>query len=145
MAKNELDSFHNQPIDTIFGRTIINPGTGPVEGAKEKEAHKNIAQLVKDVGLKDITSSRDASKDSFGGRFNDGRYAYILKYNQTELGVQMPGLPAEQVRYVDEKSQNILDFPRLFVWEIKGDRFDQFVWKYATNWLRDRFENREEE
>lgn len=40
--------------------------------------------------------------------------------------VDMPSLSLEKIRYMGEKTQNIWDFPRLYV------NGSSWVWKYAT-------------
>ena len=121
-------------IRTPFGDIYINAGSGPIEGAEEKYADQNILQLVKDIGLKKLTSRRDSSKD-----YGEGRFAYQLNNGQEDVEVQMPGLPLEMVRFVDEKGQKISDFPRLYV--IGGS----WVWSYAVDIIKRAFETTPQE
>lgn len=106
---------------------IINPGSGPVAGTREN-ADRNIAKFIKDVtsahNFKYISSTFVCAND-------DGRFTYLLDCDDVEAHeIEMPGLPLEQVRWVDQ-SQNIWDFPRLYV---DGS---SWVWKYAVNVCKD--------
>jgi len=126
MVENRLHPH----IDGIF----INPGTGHVDDAREESATQNIAQLVKDVGLEGITYERDPSKD-----YGKGRFAYKLHLAEINVEVQMPGWSLERVRFLGEKGQNIMDFPRLYVDD------NSWLWKYAVGMVEDAFENPDEE
>lgn len=101
----------------------INPGTGPVEGATEENARANIDRFAADLVIAGITTTsieRDPDVDS------DGRYGYQLTTGDGRaLSIDMPGLPLDQVRYVDEPGQDIWDFPRLYV---DGS---SWVWMFA--------------
>lgn len=90
---------------------IINPGTGPVENATEKNAIDNIKHYITDCGLKDVEYFRLPDQD------DEGRFTFLL-YDQDNTRchtVDMPGLPLEKVRYMQNEDQNIWDFPRLYV------------------------------
>src|SRR5687768_2843943 len=111
---------------------IINPGTGPVEGASEDEARANIAQLILDAGL-DHCGIYDT--DSQPG---DGRYRFRLSYDDKTCEVDVPGLPIERVRYLGKPHQNIFDFPRLYV---DGS---SWLWGFAVGMVRDRLVGEDE-
>jgi hypothetical protein len=115
---------------------IINPGTGPVEGATLDHAYKNMLALLKDAGLKDATFTRDAEAKEEGGRF-----AFLVHIAGAErfgpVSVDMPGIPLARVRWLDKKHQNIWGFPRLYV---DGS---SWVWKFAVGILADWLQNRE--
>jgi hypothetical protein len=104
---------------------IINPGTGPVEGATEENARANMDAFCADLRENDIiatTISRFPDLDSAG------RFGYRLGTGDARvLEVEMPGLPLDQVRYVDSDTQSIWDFPRLYV---DGD---SWVWMFALS------------
>lgn len=98
---------------------VINPGSGPVADATEENAIKNIEIFIKDCKVKGIIWHRLPENDE------KGRFCFKLIGNEREHIVDMPGLPIEQVRYIDNKTQNIWHFPRLYV---DGS---SWVWKYA--------------
>lgn len=105
---------------------FINPGTGPVPEATEDHATSNMAVFIDDLraaGLGVDTFTRRSESD-----YGHGRYAYELSMaDGRSIEIQMPGLPADQVRYVDTERQNIWDFPRLYV---DGG---SWVWKFALS------------
>ena len=47
--------------------------------------------------------------------------------DERTIEIQMPGLPVDRVRFLDEDGQNIWDFPRLYVDD------SSWVWKYALS------------
>lgn len=123
---------------------IINPGTGPVEGATLDHAYENMRALLKDCGRPEAKFRRDPETDVEGGRFPflvtcppDGEE----HHKEWEVTVDMPGIPLEEVRFLGKKDQNIWHFPRLYV---DGS---SWVWKFAINSLRARLapENESEE
>lgn len=97
---------------------IINPGTGPVEGATLQNAVENMKHFVVDCADDDIRILRDESLDE------GGRYGFVLIKGTRAHEVQMPGLVLASVRYMGDP-QNIFAFPRLYV---DGS---SWVWKYA--------------
>lgn len=103
---------------------IINPGTGPVDG-EEGEAWNNMAQFVQDLEERgiEVEGYNKPEADSDDGRF---LFNVILKEGITRE-VEMPGVPLENVRWLDREDQNIWDFPRLYV---DGS---SWVWKFALN------------
>jgi hypothetical protein len=101
---------------------IFNPGSGLVAGADEGLAGTNIQDFVKDLGLEfPIEITRKPSKDA------RGRFGFTLNGNGNETVIEMPGLPLEQVKYMNNPDQNIWDFPRLYV---DGS---SWVWCYALD------------
>jgi hypothetical protein len=124
-------------------RVVINPGSGEVENANEENATENIKQFVKDCieqsGITDIHWSRYKAGDD-KGRFCFEIYRRNWPFIWRKIAVHtidMPGLPIEKVRYIDEKTQNIWHFPRLYV---DGS---SWVWKFAIlkrkeNWIPDK-------
>lgn len=114
-------SFIGKPIEIPTGSVFINPGSGPVNGAKLENAHENIKYLIIDIGLDpdDIVTTHYPEYDE------DGRFYFELEYKGCRCDIMMPGLPLNQVRYMGENDQNIWDFPRLYV---EGS---SWVWMYA--------------
>ncbi|MGW0578330.1 hypothetical protein ACWD25_20695 [Streptomyces sp. NPDC002920] len=105
---------------TVF----INPGSGPVAEATEAHAAINITVFADD--LRAAGRGVDSCNRIPNADYGDGRYAFELAMaDGRTMEIQMPGLPVERVRYLDEDSQNIWDFPRLYV---DGS---SWVWKYA--------------
>lgn len=106
---------------------IINPGTGPVSGATLEQATINIQKFRDDVGVDGVRIIVSDVPDN--GR--DGRYSFTLVApNGRESYVNMPGIPLEKVRYMNEEGQNIWDFPRLY------EGGSSWVWYYAINQAR---------
>jgi hypothetical protein len=91
----------------------INPGTGPVEGATLENAKANMDAFAADLVergmyVTGLTRREDAD--------DDGRYGYLLTMGDArKIEIDMPGLPLDQVRYMDTEGQDIWDFPRLYV------------------------------
>jgi hypothetical protein len=102
---------------------VINPGTGPVEGATLEQAKANMDAFAADLNKRGLyvtglTRREDAD--------DDGRYGYLLTMGDArKLEVDMPGLPLDQVRFMDEPGQDIWDFPRLYV---DGN---SWIWMFA--------------
>lgn len=101
----------------------INPGSGPIEGTTEENARANMDAFAADLVLIDITTTaitRNPGADA------DGRYGYQLGLDDGRvIDVEMPGLPLDQVRYIDEPGQDIWDFPRLYV------AGSSWIWMFA--------------
>ena len=108
-----------------MGMIIINPGSGPVEGAEVHHAEANMTHFLADAGVEDAVVIRAKKHDQ------DGRFGFYV-LNEASLRfceVRMPGLSLDKVRYMGEEHQNIWHFPRLF---INGD---SWVWKFAIDGL----------
>lgn len=92
---------------------MINPGTGPVEGATVEQAKANMDAFAADLVergmyVTGLTRREDAD--------DDGRYGYLLTMGDArKVEIDMPGLPLDRVRYMDSEGQDIWDFPRLYV------------------------------
>ena len=99
---------------------IINPGSGPCEDAKESNAIENIRHYVTDCQFEGIRVVRIPERD-----YGEGRFAFLLWKGERCHEIQMPGLPLNQVRFMDEEDQNIWDFPRLY---LDGS---SWVWKFC--------------
>ncbi|MFD1656967.1 hypothetical protein ACFSL4_01635 [Streptomyces caeni] len=105
---------------------IINPGSGPVPEATEANATANTAVFVLDLGARGLAVADAARRPE--ADYGDGRYAFMLTMaDGRTIEIQMPGLPVDQVRYVDSERQDIWDFPRLYV---DGG---SWVWKFALD------------
>lgn len=113
---------------------IINPGSEPVIGAKYKHAQKNMRQFLKDVNaeLEKRNHTVPAEIVYHHEKEDGGRFSFFLvredighpeKERKTEI--EMPGIPLKEVRFLRLKTQNIWNFPRLFV---DGS---SWVWFYA--------------
>ncbi len=101
---------------------IINPGSGPVPDASAEEASKNIQAFAADL--------RERGHDvALGecGLEDEGRYSFVVTVDGITREIEMPGIPLDQVRWLNEPEQNIWDFPRLYV---DGS---SWVWKYALS------------
>lgn len=92
---------------------VINHGTGPVEGATVEQAKLNMDAFAADLVergmyVTGLTRREDAD--------HDGRYGYLLTMGDArKVEIDMPGLPLDQVRYMDSEGQHIWGFPRLHV------------------------------
>lgn len=93
---------------------VINPGTGPVDGATEEQARANMDAFCADLreaGI--IATTITLLQDDHDG---DGRFAYRLGTGDArQLDVLMPGIALDEVRYMGADGQDIWDFPRLYV------------------------------
>ena len=102
---------------------FINPGAGNVEqDLGFEQAYKNMLQFIEDCEVPlSIVESKHIPEEN-------GRYNFTLELDALstiKIEVDMPSLPLEKVRYMGEETQNIWDFPRLYV---DGS---SWVWKYA--------------
>lgn len=118
---------------------IINHGSQDIEELGFEQAYKNMKVFIEDCEIElFIAQARLTPEDN-------GRYFFELKTplsREVFWEIEMPSLPLEKVRFINEKSQNIWDFPRLYV---DGS---SWVWKYAIitkNSLIDQFEAKIEE
>lgn len=101
---------------------FVNPGTGSVNGATEKQASANMDVYLDDCKLEGASRERTVEND-----YGDGRYSFAVTYQGKTIDVQMPGWSLEKVRYIADEDQKIWDFPRLYV---DGS---SWVWKFAIN------------
>ena len=98
---------------------VINPGSGPVDGANEEHAIAAVQKFIEDLGLGDVEALRASEVDE------GGRFGFELVKDPYSVLIEMPGLAVDRVRYVAAPTQNIWDFPRLYV---DGS---SWVWLYA--------------
>jgi hypothetical protein len=93
---------------------LADMGTGPVQGATEQEALRNIGVFIGDLRAQGLvtdllTYRPDSSRD-------DGRYTCDLLFEDGRVvEIRMPGLPLDRVRWMADPSQHIKEFPRLYV------------------------------
>jgi len=90
-------------------KVILTPGTGP-----EANATENIKHFLTDVGIPGVNWVRIPSKD-YHPFISEGRYAFLVWKDNECHEIQMPGLPLERVRFMENEGQYIFDFPRLYV------------------------------
>lgn len=114
--------------ESTSGSIVINPGTGPVAGATAAEAGHNMS-----VFAQEVAQMRDEPRENFTVEVLDlaednGRFFFSLTHlpSESSVEIEMPGLPLDQVRYLDLPTQDIWDFPRLYV---DGS---SWVWLYAV-------------
>ena len=100
---------------------IFNPGSGAVDGATLENATENMKQFIDDSEVKGATFHKAIYEPDYG----DGRCSFDVVWKGRVINIQMPGLPLDQVRFMDSDTQNIWDFPRLYV------DHSSWVWKYA--------------
>lgn len=96
---------------------IINPGSGPVSGATSVQALANAQVFANEI---------HARLEGPLGTEGDGRWLFRMTRDDRTVEVEMPGLPLDRVRWVDDDDQDIWQFPRLYV---DGS---SWVWKYAV-------------
>lgn len=104
---------------------ISNPGSGPVGGKRsQRNADRNMRKLTEDAGAVGATFERDGAVD------DTGRYPYVIKLGRRKVAVDMPGLPLDRVRFMNEPGQNAWHFPRLYV---DGS---SWLWEFARGFVR---------
>lgn len=105
---------------------IINPGSGPVQGATYENAVANTIEFAREVGAESWSTTGNLAEDA-------GRWTFTLRRGDESAEIEMPGLPLDRVRYVGAADQSIWDFPRLYV---DGS---SWVWKFALGvvWRED--------
>jgi hypothetical protein len=109
---------------------IMNPGMHwiPENGSSPEAAARNMdifaADLIKaGCPVGNIAPLIEPSPEQelllMGGThyqaIHDGRYPFTIEVRGHTKIVEMPGLPIEEVRWMDEPDQDIFDFPRLFI------------------------------
>ncbi|MGE0199282.1 MAG: hypothetical protein AB7O96_00975 [Pseudobdellovibrionaceae bacterium] len=110
---------------------FINPGSGPVKvpkyGPRLSSAIKNIKQFIKDCGVSGVKYIRLKELDG------DGRFGFLLFKGTRCHKVEMPGLPIDQVRFINAEDQNIWDFPRLYIdgssWAWNFGILNKYSWR----------------
>lgn len=103
---------------------IMNPGSGPVQGATEEHAAYNMGVFTVEVMQRrghDVVPGAERRPDLD----DEGRFGWALIFGDETYEIEMPGLPLADVRYMGLEGQNILGFPRLYV------NGSSWIWKYA--------------
>lgn len=100
---------------------IINPGTENIAEASLEHAQENMKHFLVDCDGEGLEVVRYPSEDR-GGRFG---FLVLNHAVGSFASVRMPGLPLEQVRWMQEEGQNPFAYPRLYV---DGS---SWLWKYA--------------
>ena len=111
----------------------INPGTGNLNETTEENAIENIRHLLIDSKNFEVNFIRIPEKD-----YGKGRYAFLLWKEMICHEIQMPGLQLEKVRFMDENSQYIYNFPRLYVDDAS------WIWLVAVENILQPFKSYEE-
>lgn len=105
---------------------VINPGSGSVSGAMRVNAEANMAVFIADLKEGGHAKAVDLLPQPYAPE-DGGRFTYIIIADTETHEIEMPGLPIEQVRWLNQPEQNIWDFPRLYV---DGS---SWVWYYALS------------
>jgi len=117
-----MESFIGKPIYIGGGQVFVNPGTGPVDGAAEGDARKNMKQLIIDAEIPGARIRRKKSLDE------NGRFGFRVTHAYRIWEVEMPGLPLERVRYM--KGLDPRQFPRLY---LDGS---SWLWEFAVGIMK---------
>lgn len=99
---------------------LMNPGAEKCKLGTWDQAYENIKRFIEECEIPMHIVRSDFTP-------NDGRYSFVLDADEFSYNtiIEMPGLPLEQVRYMDEEGQNPFEFPRLYV---DGG---SWLWKFA--------------
>lgn len=115
------------------GIVMVNPGSGPVDGATLDHARLNMKVFLQESPAKNLKMRRYAKAD------REGRFGFRVyqKGRRRPIEVGMPGLPLAEVRYMPEPDARFEDryaFPRLAVdvgmefWDIALLDDESFIW-----------------
>lgn len=106
---------------------IINPGTGPCNGAFQPCAEENLQQFIKDLKL----SEPDVTVKPYKKLRPDDRgyFDFTLVRGQRECEISMPGIPLAEVRYY-KGGGSAWNFQRLYV---DGS---SWLWEFAEEFAR---------
>jgi hypothetical protein len=105
---------------------IINPGTGPCNGAYQPCAEENLQKFIEDLGLKEPDVTVKPYKKI---RPDDrGYFDFTLVRGQRKCEVSMPGIPLAEARWRD--GANPWNFQRLY---IDGS---SWLWEFAEGFAR---------
>lgn len=131
--KQDINNLHPTIHTASGGVVFVNPGTGPVNGATEKNAIANMHQFISDSVLEGMTWKRTPEDD-----YGDGRFSFKVKWQGKIIDIQMPGWELERVRWIQGEGNNVWDYPRLYVdhgswiWDIAILRRETF-YSYKCN------------
>lgn len=112
---------------------VINPGSGPVQGASAEQAAVNIKRFVADLAVRglNVVETCHTPEHDYDREDGDGRFAFDLTFDDGSVAViQMPGIPVDKVRWLGP-DQDIWQFPRLYVDD------SSWVWFFALNACRE--------
>jgi hypothetical protein len=91
---------------------VVNPGSGPVQGATYVNARVNMVKFCLDL-VETGVAKESGYRDTIG--LQGGRWSFTVTADGHEYLIEMPGLPLDCVRFMDMPDQNVWDFPRLYV------------------------------
>lgn len=100
----------------IMVKVIQNPGAEKSFGSIEL-AENNIKKFIEDSGI--------YFEYEYSGQRLNGRFVFNLIHKNISYEIGMVGENIESVRYIDGYTQNIWDYPRLYV------NGNSYVWLYA--------------
>lgn len=109
-------------------KAILNPGSAPVKNASYEDAERNLFQLIQEAGLIRNTLTIKSSCEE-----DNGRFLFVINNADVTCSVKMPGIPLEQVRFVNDPGQNIWNYPRLYI------NSSSWVWCYAVSQVAEAF------
>lgn len=105
---------------------VINPGSGPTQGATTREnAQDNALALMIDAQVFDGAALEVGEQVGMSGR-----YAFVVHRTGRSVRVEVPGLPLDRVRWTGAPGENIFDYPRLYVDD------SSWAWRFAGEMLR---------
>lgn len=117
----------------------VNPGSEEVEDVGFEQAYNNILHYINDCEIELFIQSANCVPEE------NGRYQFVLKsplLHKLSYEVEMPSLPIDQIRFMNEEEQNIWHFPRLYV------NGSSWIWKYGLitkEWVVNQLESEIEE
>ena len=109
-------------------KAILNPGSAPVKNASYEDAERNLFQLIQEAGLIRNTLTIKSSCEE-----DNGRFLFVINNADVTCSVKMPGIPLEQVRFVNDPGQSIWNYPRLYI------NSSSWVWCYAVSQVAEAF------
>jgi hypothetical protein len=121
----------------------INPGEGPVDAGADGELLASLASehLLIDTFGADAALWRVERDEELD---DAGRFGFALTRDDPSYRVRisMPGLPIEQVRFIQSPDQNIWHYPRIFVRVPAAPAWpDSWVWCYCVDALREAYDD----
>ncbi|MNH75602.1 hypothetical protein D3C73_278460 [compost metagenome] len=100
----------------------VNPGSENTNDYGFEQAYNNILVYINDCEIELYIQSANCIPE------DNGRYLFTLKsplsYKLT-YEIEMPSLPLNEIRYMQEEGQNIWNYPRLYV------NGSSWVWTYG--------------
>ena len=99
---------------------LINPGTGPVDGATQEQAQANMQEFLAALGLGEGVSAEMKGPSIGGDDQPDGRWSFIVSLSEHSCEVEIPGVTG-----LSEAAKAARIHPRLYV---DGD---SWYWDFA--------------